>query len=229
MIALLLVVSVASAANPAPAPLTPQAKALIQPVHQAYEQVETEQARLPPPKTTSDKLERLYARDQAAREALIKVDVSALPEDQRGAAWAAMWSEINAHDLADQAELKSLIPADGWFKKSVYGDEAVTAAFLIVQHAVNDPTLMRQTLAKLGEYTSVGEAKGGQYALMYDRVALDFDHKPQRYGSQVSCVNGAWTPTDLEDPSHVDQRRKAVGLSESEANYLKRFDDQPCH
>jgi hypothetical protein len=229
MIMYLLVAFAAAAASSTPAPLSRQAQALIEPVHQAYEQVEADQARLPPPRTTSDKLERLYARDQAAREALVKIDVSVLPEDQRSAAWAAMWSEINAHDLTDQEALKSLIPADGWFKRSIYGDKAATAAFLIVQHAVNDPALMRQTLEKLGEYTSVGEAKGGQYALMYDRVALEFDQKPQRYGTQVSCVNGAWTPTNLEDPSDVDKRRKAVGLSESETDYLKHFVDRPCH
>jgi len=73
-----------------------------------------------------------------------------------------------------------------------------------------------------------GEADGGQYALMYDRVALDFDNRPQRYGTQVWCRDGGWKPREVEDPAHLDERRNAVGLKKSEAEYLKLFSDTPC-
>ena len=43
--------------------------------------------------------------------------------------------------------------------------------------------------------------------MLYDRVAMTFDKKPQRYGTQVNCVDGRWQPTDLEAPDAVNARR----------------------
>ena len=218
----------AFATSLAAAMLSPQAQALLEPIHQAYVHVEAEHIAQPAPKTPSDRLMQLLAVDQAGRTELNKIDFAKLPKDQRQFAWDAAWSEIREHDLEDQRVLKSLIPADGWFKRSVYGGAATRVAFLVVQHATNDPALMHQALAKLGEYVSSGEAKGADYALLYDRVALDFDHKPQRFGSKVSCLNGVWTPVNLEDPDHVDDRRRSVGLTETEADYLKHFASNSC-
>lgn len=121
-----------------------------------------------------------------------------------------------------------MIPAAGWFTKDVYGDKGAEAAFLIVQHAVNDVGLMRTTLARLEPLSRQDPFYGRQYALMYDRIALEIDHKPQRYGSQVTCKAGKWRIMELEDPAHVDARRKAVGLEDTEADYLKGFGDGPC-
>lgn len=208
----------------AAAPLSPQATALIAPVHAAYARVEAEQARLPPATTDRQKLERMGQIDQAGRQAEAKIDLSVLPAAERQAAERAIWTEIDAHDLADQAALKPMIarlPPGGWFTRAAYGEAASEAAFLIVQHAVNDPALMRDTLVRLEPLASRGEIDGGDYALMYDRVAQQFEHKPQRYGSQLSCKDGRWQALDLEDPAHVDARRKAVGLKLTEAEYLK--------
>lgn len=220
---------VATAAPEAAPSLSPRAITLIAPVHEAYERVEQAQSRLAPPSSPAEKLERLLDLDQAGRGALPRVDIATLPLTEQKPASEAVWAEIRRHDLEDQAALKRLIPEDGWFKESVYGEKATRSAFLIVQHATNDMPLMRRTLMKIGEYVKTGDAKGGMYALMYDRVALEFDHKPQRYGSQVNCVSGVWTPINLEDPSNVDLRRKQIGLATTEAEYLTHFKDDPCH
>jgi hypothetical protein len=120
-----------------------------------------------------------------------------------------------------------MLPKQGWFKKSQIGDKAETAAFLIVQHTVTDPDLMHATLPKIEAAAKQGEADGGQYALMYDRIALEFDHKKQRYGSQVECIEGKWAPLDLEDPEHLDERRRSMRLP-PEADYLAGFATLPC-
>ena len=121
-----------------------------------------------------------------------------------------------------------MTPPSGWFDRELYGDKAASAAFLIVQHATNDPQLMRDTLAKLEPLARQRKIDGGQYALMYDRVALEFEHKPQRYGSQVSCTAGSWRADDVEDPARLDERRRAVGLKQTEAEYLALFKARPC-
>ncbi|HZL00365.1 MAG TPA: hypothetical protein VFC47_10735 [Caulobacteraceae bacterium] len=104
--------------------------------------------------------------DQAGRGVLESIDLSSLPEEQRKTAHAAMWAKIKTHDLADQAVLKPLIPPEGWFLKSKYGDKAATAAFLIVQHAENDPALMRETLREAG--TPRGQGRGGRRPIRLD-------------------------------------------------------------
>jgi hypothetical protein len=206
--------------------LSPAASALIAPVHEAYERVERAQAALPPPKDDAAKLERLLALDQAGRQALDKIDFTVLPESERSSARGAAWNEINQHDLADQTALKAMQPAQGWFTKSKYGDKALEGAFLIVQHAMNDMNWMHDVLKRIEPLVAQGEFPGRYYALLYDRLALYYDGKLQRYGSQVTCKDHRWAVDRLEDPEHVNERRKAVGLSTLE-DYEKLFADKP--
>jgi hypothetical protein len=216
----------------APRPASPLALAegldLIAPVHNAFTKVAAAQAELPPAADDRERLERLEDLDQAGREVFIRLDFSTLPHVQQLAARSAAWSEINQHDLDNQAALERMIPKDGWFNKSKYGAKASKAAFHIVQHATNNPDLMRLALGRMEPLIASGEVDGSSYALLYDRVSLIFDHKSQRYGSQVSCQAGVWVPQSLEDPVHVDERRGAVGLTQTEADYLKLFANQPC-
>ena len=207
--------------------LSPEAAALIAPVHAAYVAVEQRQAALPPAADDRERLERLGELDQQARIVWEKIDLSRLPEDQRALANAALAAEITAHDVADQTALKRLIPAEGWFRKSVVGKKAALAAFLIVQHAETDPDLMRATLPKIEAMVKQSEASGEQYALLYDRVTLSFDKKQQRYGTQLGCVNGKWAALNLEDPDRVDERRTSLGM-QPEASYLAGFRELPC-
>jgi len=201
-------------------PLSPAAKALIAPVHAAYVKVEADQAQLGPPKDDRERLERLFDLDQSARLAVVRIDFSVLPPDQRRAATDAAWSEITAHDLADQKALREIVARQGWITRTKFGPKASHAAFAIVQHAANDPDLMRATLKLLEPLAASGEVDGNDYARMYDRVALEFDSKPQRYGSQLECHGGVWRPRALEDPEHVDARRKAIGLQQTEAELI---------
>ena len=210
-------------------PALTEAFALTAPIHDAFVKAEADQARLQPARDDSERLERMLDLDQAGREIVIHIDFSTLPVEQRLAAQEIAWRDIDAHDLDDQKALKAMMPASGWFTSPPYSAKAASAAFLIVQHAVNDPDLMRDALKRMEPLTKTGQVRGDNYALLYDRVSLAFDHKPQRYGSQVECRAGQWQPSNLEDPAHVDDRRKAVGLKESEAEYLKHFADNPCH
>jgi hypothetical protein len=203
--------------------LSPQAAKLIAPVHQVYLTLQAEQATYPPAKTAGDKLERLYDLDQAGRGIEQNVDLSSLPKAQQKLAKNAMDAEIAKHDLDNQKVLKAVIPATGWFKASSDGERATMSAFLVVQHAGNDPQLMRDALPRIKTEVDAGEASAQWYALLFDRVAVEFDHKPQRYGTQTSCVQGKWLLDKVEDPANLDARRKAVGLKESEAEYLKHF------
>lgn len=211
-------------------PALEDALALTVPVHDAFAKIDAEQATLPPPASDRERLERMFDVDQAGRKALERIDVARLPKIQQAAAQMMMWEdEIGWRDRADQKALKAMMPATGWFTRSTYGRRASDAAFLVVQHAVNDPDLMRDVLKRMTPLVGTGEIDDQQYALLYDRVSLQFDHKPQRYGSQVVCRAGHWQADTLDDPDHVDERRKTVGMIQTEAEYLKYFETMPCH
>lgn len=210
------------------APAMAEGLALIRPLLEAYAGVEAEQAKLPPATTDRERLERMGAIDQAGRSIAVKLDYMTLPAFQRQPARTAEAEEMKRYDLQNQTALKAMLPKTGWFLKSQYGRDATNAAFLIVQHAMNDPDLMRLALERMTPLIGTGEIDDQQYALLYDRVTLYIDHKPQRYGSQVICQAGKWVPDKTEAPEQLDARRKTVGLP-SEDEYLKLFADHACH
>jgi hypothetical protein len=217
--ALILAAAPPADASSAP-PLSPASFAAVQKVYDAYKDVAVHQAALPPAKDDAEKLVRLQDLDQAGREAYSAINFNALPDTERTVVGAAVFREITAHDIDDQQTLKAMMPTNGWFTLSAYGAPAAKAAFLIVQHAVNDPDLMKMVLARMEPLLAKKEVDGKAYALLYDRVSLEFLKRPQRYGSQVQCQHGKAVVMTLEDPAHVDDRRKAIGLTMAESDYI---------
>ena len=223
--ALLLAGALQAARSPPAAHVAPAVTAFVTAVHQAYAKVRAAQAKAPA-RTDRQRLERLLELDQAGREPLAQLDSDHMTKADRRAAQPAL-AEIAAQDLADREQLKAMIPRSGWFTRKVYGRKAALAAWLVAEHAPDDPALIRLTLARLKPSAASGGFEGREYAIMYDRVAVMLDHRPQRYGTQVTCQGGAWRAVDVEDAARLDQRRRAAGFAETEAEYLKGFSD-PC-
>lgn len=184
---LLLFLAIASA-NPAPS----APEQLVAQIKAAYAEVEAENAKLPPPANISEKLIRLGKLDQAGRMAYMKLDLSTLPEADRASVQHQIFAEIGRHDLRYQNELKTLMPSEGWFRLSVYGKEAARAAFLIVQHAVNDQELMRNTLVRLEKL--VAEVKRKDRPMRCSMIAplwnLTIDPSDMARRSNASPGNG---------------------------------------
>jgi len=222
---LLAAIPLATAAAPA---LSPEAEALIAPVHAAYERVDGLIALLPPPGDETEELIRMQSIDQAGRDALEFIDLNTLAEDERAAASSAVWDEIHRRDLDVQARLKEMRPAEGWFRISDYTDQGALAAFLIVQHAENDPEFQRDVLAAMEPLFGTEELDGRAYALLYDPIAME-DGRYQRFGGQMICMDNRWVLYPIEDPEGADARRRQAGfdltLDENTARYAER---PPC-
>lgn len=221
-----LLAAAVTATRPSPAPiqLSPQTQALIAPVHEAIVKARAELAALPPPKDDTEKLLRMETLDQAPRK-VIQIDYSKIPPSEKAAAQAAIWAEIKLIDDANLKTLLAMLPPEGWFTIDRYGKEGSKAAFLIVQHA--DLAQWRRFVPVLEKLAAQGQVKGGDYALMYDRLALN-ENRPQRYGSQMVCKAGKYVPSPIEDPDHIDQRRATLGMTPYK-DYLALFaDDPPC-
>lgn len=219
-----LILAAALLAQQAPAGLSAEARTLVAPVAEAIAAEKARQAALPPPTTDRERLERMGVLDQVGRRAFTVLDFSALPADERQTAETLAWADINAVDKALLDELLTMVPAEGWFKKSVYGERAAGAAFLIIQHS--DLENWRRFVPVLEPLVAQGEVEGQSYGLMYDRLAIT-EGRPQRYGTQMKCKDGRWVVDNLEDPGRVDERRKAMNFPGTMAEYEAHFRTYP--
>jgi hypothetical protein len=84
--------------------------------------------------------------------------------------------------------------------------------FMVIQHA--DLPIQEKYLPMIREAAAAGRAQPRHLAMLEDRVALREGRK-QRYGTQLKWNESvkAYRIAPMEDPDHVDERRKAVGLS----------------
>jgi hypothetical protein len=200
------------------------ARDLVAKVEASITEVRAAQAKLPPPKDDAERLARMGELDQAPRRVITTFDFSTIPDAERIPAQEAASEAIEAVDEANQAALVKLVPAEGWFLKSRYGEAAARAAFNIVQHADGD--LQLRFLPVLEPLVAKGEISGASYAMMFDRVAIQAD-RPQRYGSQFRCDGGRWRPYPIEDPDRLDERRKAMGFPMTFTDYRAIFERMP--
>ncbi len=94
----------------------------------------------------------------------------------------AMWKKIAAVDHKNTERMKEIIAEIGWPKTSEVGD-ATGSAWLLVQHADQQPDFQKTCLPLIQAAVEEGEARGSNYAYLYDRVMLAQGQK-QLYGSQ---------------------------------------------
>ena len=120
-------------------------------------------------------------------------------------------------DAAHEQRMREIIAQFGWPGRSLVGAEGSVNAWLLVQHC--GLPFQEQCLPLLEQAVAKGDASAANYAYLLDRVRM-FEGKPQVYGTQF--MNGKLYT--LEDPTHVDERRKSVGLG-PEAEYEKKLRD----
>lgn len=137
----------------------------------------------------------------------VRAQLAATGELFRG--YAPKMAEVHRRNAQ---ELESVVEKFGWPGKSVVGEEASNAAWLILQHAIGNPKLQRRSLPILREAVAQGEAEPAHAAYLEDRICF-FERRPQRYGTQFDWdENGQMSPWLLEDPNKVDEFRRSVGL-----------------
>jgi len=129
----------------------------------------------------------------------------------------ALKEETRQIDEKHVARLREIIKEYGWPGKSMVGPKAANDAWLIAQHGGKE--FLHETLPLMKAAVEKGDLPGGSYALSVDRTRIQ-DGLKQIYGSQFDTKGDKCEPLPLEDPEHVDERRKAVGL-EPLADYAK--------
>ncbi|MFD0821754.1 DUF6624 domain-containing protein, partial [Micromonospora zhanjiangensis] len=92
--------------------------------------------------------------------------------------------------------------------------EAAGAAWLLAQHADQDPEFQRRCRSLLDHAVRAGEADPAHLAYLTDRVRRAAG-EPQLYGTQFwhgPDGRGPLVVQPVEDPARLDERRRAVGL-----------------
>jgi hypothetical protein len=110
------------------------------------------------------------------------------------------------------ARLRDIIAEHGWPGLTLVGEEGAEAAWLVLQHAILDPELMRGAVGLVERSVQAGETQPWQLALLVDRIRT-LEGQPQVYGSQHDWdETGDMSPLRIEDIDRVDARRASVGL-----------------
>lgn len=169
----------------------------------------------PPPDLLADARAELEARGRTDQEVREGFGVDGAVSLEQIAAMAAT-------DSANTAWLKEWVARWGWPTAEQVGQEAVQAAFLIVQHAVHDTAFMRMMLPSIHAAHRRGDLDGGAVAMLTDRIEVKAG-RPQRYGTQLSLQDGRWVLDPIADSGGVDERRRAMGLPPL-AEYLRVVD-----
>jgi len=167
-----------------------------------------------------DALDALRAElsERRDKEQAVRARISDPDEDQ-----SVVMSEMHRIDVDNTAWLKERMADTGWFDAARFGRKATGDAFLIVQHS-GDLGLMTAALPLIKAEIRSGAIRGDQFALLYDRLALNLGRK-QSFGSQLSGNDDGLFVCPLDDPEGVDARRKAVGMGPL-VDYLELFRDQ---
>ncbi|WP_457653853.1 DUF6624 domain-containing protein [Rhodocaloribacter sp.] len=107
--------------------------------------------------------------------------------------------------------LSAILDAHGWPGRSLVGEKAADAAWLILQHAISQPSLQRRALELLSAAAASGDVPPVQVAMLEDRIRVN-EGRPQRYGTQFDWdEHGRLSPLPIEE-GDVDERRREVGL-----------------
>lgn len=197
----------------------------VRPVVDAIKKAQAAEAALPPATTAREKLERLGRLDQSGRMHIQEVDWGKLGPKEGLEARKRIAAVMEPVDDANLAELRKLIPAEGWFSLQEVGEAGIKASFHIVQHG--DLATMKVVLPRLRAAAERGEVDGASYAAMYDRVATT-EGRPQRYGTQFHCVGGQIAAYPLENPDQVEVNRRALRFTQTFADSEKMHAGRPC-
>ena len=122
---------------------------------------------------------------------------------------------INFMDKFHTNKMKKILDKQGWITISKFGQEADNQAWLLVQHASHDHFFQASCVFILSNLLDKGETNKKNYAYLYDRVALNFQHlgMKQRYGTQVIVSTKEIILLPYEGTEkELDKRRKEIGL-----------------
>lgn len=109
--------------------------------------------------------------------------------------------------------LMTIWDAHGFPGISNVGEKAYEAAFVIVQHAIDHPKILKKYAKELFKAAQAGDAKMIHYAYLSDRIAV-FEGRNQVYATQFDWDEaGLLSPQGPYAVKAVNEKRAEVGLN----------------
>jgi hypothetical protein len=167
----------------------------------------------------SEEILHLWREDQAVREAL-----AATGELFHGYHPAMEKLHLkNAHRLEELIKLNNGFPTIDQI-----GEEACGAALRIVLHAISWPDFMHSLEGPLIDLAKENKVPKNYVAMLVDRIRF-YEGRNQIYGTNSDWdTNGIFRITDVEDPSHLNERRAEMNLKPVESLVIT-LEDQEYH
>jgi hypothetical protein len=126
---------------------------------------------------------------------------------------------MNKKDSINLVEIEKILNKHGWLGADVIGEQGNKTLFLVIQHS--DLETQLKYLPMMREALKKGNAKGKDFALLEDRVAMKQGNR-QIYGSQIKIDGDEFYVYPIIEPEKVNERRTEVGLEPMEDN-VKNF------
>lgn len=168
---------------------------------------------LPEKANTAQRMARLIALDEVTRQNLWRAFDPRLTPAEQIVVETAIGTRMMEVDRANTEALKTMLPADGWFRNSRDGRQVTHGAWLIAQHSP-DNIFRAAILEAMRTRLANGDIDAMDFALIQDRVQRRRGEL-QTYGSQAQCIGGRTAIQPMIDPAHVDERRAAIGWSKT--------------
>lgn len=134
--------------------------------------------------------------------------------------------ELEKVHLHNARKLSGLIQKMGFPVLSNAGETGVRLSWLIIQHAVSWPDFMKECLFQM-------RVAAGQNDYPYELLAHTEDligfleGGKQLYGTHAEWQGDAFVMTPIEDPSHLNLRRKSMGLPPITPDFKPPFLGRP--
>ncbi len=125
--------------------------------------------------------------------------------------------DVAAIEAANLARMKEIVRDHGWPDRREVGREGAHSAWLVVSRG-RDVALQEQALALMQR--DAKHVDSGDVAFLVDRIAVA-KGQPQTYGTQFTCVDGAWrfaTPVQ-GNPDMFREARRTAGLESFNLNF----------
>lgn len=143
---------------------------------------------------------------------------------QRGELGERYNEEMRALHNKNARVLNEIIESIEYPTVTKVGKEGSEAAWLVIQHAIEQPQFMKKCAQLLQIAVHENEADPKSLAYLTDRIAV-FEGKPQSYGTQFDWdENGNLSANAFGDLIEVNKRRKALGLNtiEEQTELMRR-------
>ena len=182
----------------------------LPPVAQFYDVVDRRLAKGADP-------EEIFKRSLAARKpnypknwALRTQLVQLVRKDQSVHEGSIDEKRMHAIDEENHSELTQIIRDHGFPDQATVGRFGVASVWLIVQHQIRDPALMKRFRDWAKDAMDRGELAHVSYALLDDRVRCYIDGELEIYGTQSGGADKDGQFIPVIDRPHLNDRRAAM-------------------